>query len=235
MNGLLRTALLTLAVTPLLYGQTRYDATIIAEDPFSAFKQDIVETGCVVARIDKFPPYGATAIGAEGGAKISDREAVDAYNCALPALRQAHGESGFAPAAEYLDWQRFSTGPYESRAHSRRYVSNYANAIAAEFYGRWEAIDKMPVGSILAKNSLIVTPEGRVGFGSLAILEKMPAGFNPDTGDWRFTLVLPDGRLFGQTNDDDQVAVKFCADCHQDAGPKQDFLFFMPQRYRIER
>ena len=211
----------------------RFDATIIDESPFAGFKQNVIETECVVERLGEFPSYGNTNIGAEGGAELSDEEALAAYECAQPAMRENYARSGVAAAADYLDWQRFSIVPYVSRAHSKRYVSNYANKIAAEHYALYEDVDQMPVGSWLAKDSLVVTEEGRVEFGALSLMEKMPPGFNPDTGDWRFSLILPDGRLFGSTNTVDQVTVKFCAECHQDAGPQQDYMFFMPKRYRL--
>jgi hypothetical protein len=150
-------------------------------------------------------------------------------------MREGYAKSGYTPAAEYMDWQQFTTGPYLSRAHMKRYVSNYANKIAAPYYGRYEQSGKLPVGSALAKDSFVISKGGRVIFSALAIMEKMPPGFNPAGGDWRFTLVLPDGRLFGSTHADDEYTVEFCQKCHVDAGADRDFLFFMPKKYRIEK
>ena len=80
----------------------------------------------------------------------------------------------------------FSNGPYLSRAHGQRFVSNYANAIAAENYGKFETVGEMPVGSMMAKDSFVVTKSGRAVYGSLGIMEKMPAGFRP--GDRRLAV-----------------------------------------------
>ena len=226
---------LLLACLPATAQDTYFDPAIINDSAFAAFKQNAVETGCVVERIGEFPSYGAAAIGAEGGAKLSDEEAQAAYDCAKSQMRNNYARSSLKPAANYQNWRRFSRTPYASRAHSRRYVNNYASPLAAEHYARFEQIEagEMPVGAWLAKDSLVVTESGRVAFGALALMEKMPPGFSPATGDWRFSLVLPDGRLFGSTNTVDQVTVEFCAECHKDAGPEQDFMFFMPKRYRI--
>jgi hypothetical protein len=60
-------------------------------------------------------------------------------------------------------------------------------------------------------------------FSALAMMEKMPPGFNPTGGDWRFTLILPDGRLFGSTNAEDEYTVEFCQKCHIDAGADRLF------------
>ena len=144
-----------------------------------------------------------------------------------------YNDAGHPAAADYASWAPFAIRPYLSRAHTNRYVVNYANAIAAEHYARFEAIDEMPVGAILAKDSFAVTQRGRVVIGALSIMEKMPDGFNPDYGDWRFSLVLPDGRLFGSTNGTDASSVEFCQRCHRDAGPEQDYLYFLPRRFRV--
>jgi len=30
-------------------------------------------------------------------------------------------------------------------------------------------------------------------------MEKMPSGFSYVTGDWRYSMIMPDGSLFGET------------------------------------
>ena len=201
-------------------------------EAFAAFKENAVETGCVLERFGPFAAYGHTRVGAEGGTELTDEEAREAYDCARGELRRAYAGAGDRQGAEYQDWQMFSTQPYGARAHSHRYVSNYANAVAARRYGRYERVGRMPVGSVLAKDSFVVNDLGRVLVGALALMEKMPPGFNPESGDWRFSMILPDGRLMGRTGGPDEFAVRFCQDCHRDAGSGQDYLFFMPLRYR---
>lgn len=208
---------------------SRFNETIL-EDSFAAFKQDTLDTRCNVPRLGNVPFFGEKVSGY--GPPLSAAEVDSAYACVKAFMLEAYGGSAHPAALDYPNWRLFSTAPYRSRAHARRYVSNYANRIAAARYGRFEQVGEMPVGSMLAKDSFSVTASGRVVIGALALMEKMPPGFSPDTGDWRFTLVLPDGRVLGATGDRNAVAVGFCADCHRDAGPAQDYLFFMPLRNR---
>jgi hypothetical protein len=211
----------------------RYDDTPEDENsPFYDFKQNGVETFCTVPSLGDSPSFGVSELSPEEVATVSDEEAAEAYECVKSDMQDGYAKSGHRLAGEYMSWQRFSSGPYQSKAHMRRYVNNYANDIAAPFYGKYEQSGRLPEGSVLAKDSFMISKDGRVIYSSLAIMEKMPQGFNPGAGDWRFTLVLPDGRLFGSTHADDEYTVEFCQKCHEDAGADHDFLFFMPNKYR---
>ena len=66
--------------------------------------------------------------------------------------------------------------------------------------------------------------------GPLFIMEKMQAGFSPETGDWRYTMIMPNGAVFGATKSKDAAKVQFCADCH--GGSENDSMFFLPEEYR---
>ena len=56
--------------------------------------------------------------------------------------------------------------------------------------------------------------------------------FSPAGRDWRYTMIMPDGSLFGTTNGDGSARVEFCVTCHRAAGDDRDHLFFLPQEYR---
>lgn len=202
-----------------------------ADDPFAVFKENVVETRCTVPRIGDSPRYGDTRIGEEGGAELTDQEARDAHDCLMAAMRRGLAESRLDVARDFADWRRFSTGPYRSEDHNGRYVSNFVNEVAAENYARYEASGEFPVGSMLAKDSFVVSNSGRVLFGALSVMEKMEPGFNPSGGDWRYTLILPDGRVFGRTGTSDAYAVEFCQDCHVDS--PRDNVLLLPEAYRV--
>ena len=53
-------------------------------------------------------------------------------------------------------------------------------------------------------------------------MEKMAAGFNADSNDWRYTMIMPNGSIFGTTNGNNSSKVQFCIDCHQAVQPDQD-------------
>jgi hypothetical protein len=202
------------------------------DDPYASFKENGVETDCVVPRLDASPAYGNADVDAGGGADLTDDEALAVYDCAKAEMAESYAKADIAAVRNYQNWASFSTVPYRSRAHSRRYVNNYANDIAAPAYGKYGSGGSLPEGSVIVKDSFVVTEEGRLVFGSLGIMEKMTKGFNPQGGDWRFVFVLPDGRLFGSTNELDEYTVDFCQECHLDAGVEQDMLFFLPTKYR---
>jgi hypothetical protein len=170
-------------------------------------------------------------IDAKGGEKLSEEETEEAYDCVQRDLAGAYVRSGIPAAEDYLDWTRYSTKSYRSKGHEYRYLNNYANEIAAEYYGEYGAKLPMPVGSVLAKDSFLANKGGRIILGALTLMEKMPQGFSPKNGDWRFTMILPDGRIMGRTGEDDEVAIEFCHECHRKS--KNDFMHFLPRKYRL--
>ncbi len=166
-------------------------------------------------------------------AGLSDPEATSIYDQILDELVRGYGLSGLGPATAYRNWRRYNTAPYRSATHGSRYVSNYANA-TAKSYGAYERSGPMPEGSILAKDSFAVTKRGDVTIGPLFLMRKMASGFNPGTGDWRYTMVMPDGSIFGVTDAEGSARVRFCADCHNVVGAAQDHRFFVPKKYRTK-
>lgn len=137
------------------------------------------------------------------------------------------------PYAEaYAAWRRYNTTPYRSTQHGERFINNYANDIAAT-YGRFEDSGPMPPGAILAKDSFAVTDSGDVFSGPLFVMEKMAPGFNPASGDWRYTMIMPDGSQLGTTKGAGSARVDFCISCHARVGAEQDHMFYVPPEYRV--
>ncbi|MGF1624012.1 MAG: cytochrome P460 family protein [Alphaproteobacteria bacterium] len=133
------------------------------------------------------------------------------------------------PVAEaYLDWPRFNTAPYLSALHGNRYVNNYANN---PDYGLFGAGLPLATGTIVAKDAFTVMDDGRMFPGPLMIMEKMAPGYDPDGGDWRYTMILPDGTVFGTSNGQGAENVENCKACHA-AVADRDFLYFMPEEFR---
>jgi hypothetical protein len=168
----------------------------------------------------------------ERPAELADADALSIYDRILDAMVAGYVKSKDPTAAAYRTWRRYNTAPYLSATHGKRYVNNYANDVA-KAYGRFEEAGTLPVGSVLAKDSFEVTERGDVVTGPLALMEKMPAGFNPEGRDWRYTTIMPDGSLFGTTNGENTGRVEFCVECHIAAGDEQDHLFFIPSERRV--
>ena len=158
-----------------------------------------------------------------------------AYDCAKGAMAAGYAKSGLmsatglAIAADYQYWMRFSTRAYVSDTHGGRFVQNYGNR-KAKTYGKYEDVGRLPAGAVLAKDSFVVRG-GKVSAGPLFVMEKMPANFNADSGNWRYTLVLPSGKVIGTTNGVGSKNVAFCIGCHI-AAEDTDSLMFLPDEYR---
>ena len=146
-------------------------------------------------------------------------------------LADIYSLSGDVVAGEYQKWRRYNSSPYLSVTHGQHYVNNYANQLAGD-YGRYEQSGSFPPGAILAKDSVAVTKAGGVFAGPLFLMEKMASGFNQATGDWRYTMIMPDGSLFGVTNGENSERVEYCIGCHR-ARESFDHLYFPPRKFRI--
>jgi hypothetical protein len=164
-------------------------------------------------------------------AELSDADAENIYRRLSGPLKKGYRLSNHPVARAYQSWPRFNTVPYRSEAHGERFVNNYANGMGRA-YGSFEKAGDMPVGSVVAKDSFAVTAAGDVTAGPLFIMEKMPQGFNEKSRDWRYTMIMPDGSVFGVTNGSDSRKVQFCITCHQRAGAENDHLYFLPDAYR---
>ncbi|HEX9647107.1 MAG TPA: cytochrome P460 family protein, partial [Alphaproteobacteria bacterium] len=183
---------------------------------------------CAAAACNPCNPCNPCAAGA--GAELTDAEARAAYDCAQPAMAAAYSRSGVASASEFSAWTSYATGPYTSATHGGRYVINYANATGAA-YGRYEQAGTLAAGSVLAKPSFTVNKKGQVMVGPLFLMAKQDAGWSPDTLNWQYQMIMPDGSVFGTTNGAGSAKVQFCADCHN-AMAEQDALMFLPDEYR---
>jgi hypothetical protein len=166
-------------------------------------------------------------------AEINGAEAKVVYDCLLPEMTQAYVKAGLKEVKDYTTWLRVSTRPYQSATHGSRYVNNYANGKGANRYKMFEKAGKMPLGSVLAKDSFVVQPDGKVAVGPLFIMEKMKTGFNKESGDWRYTMVMPDGKVAGITKGKG-MSMKFCAECHAGVAPELDHIMLVPSEYRVK-
>ena len=163
-------------------------------------------------------------------AEIEADEAAAAYDCLIDQLLAGYAKSGNPTAAAYTSWQRYNTSPYQSATHGGRYVNNYANGMASA-YARFEDVGHLPAGSIVAKDSFAVMGNGQIVAGPLFLMEKMSAGWHRKSGDWRYTLIMPDGTVIGETHGKGSKNVMFCIECHA-AMEDTDSLWLLPEDIR---
>ncbi|MFQ5954687.1 MAG: cytochrome P460 family protein [Kiloniellales bacterium] len=164
--------------------------------------------------------------------ELTDAEALAAYECILEDMRAAYAKSGNQVAVSYTSWPRYSTQSYQSATHGGRYVQNYAND-EAKAYRKFETVGTLPVGATIAKDSFAVAADGRVAVGPLFMMQKMRAGFSPEGNNWKYTMIMPSGSVFGETGGKNSAGMKFCMECHSTAA-ETDHLMFMPEEYRAK-
>jgi len=166
---------------------------------------------------------------------ISDSEAQALYECIADTLLDGYVASGVDAASAFRNWTQASTVPFVSATHGGRYVIHYVNDVGAEAYLRYEDIgaDGMPEGSVAAKESFNVDDDGKVVAGPLFLMTKVAAGALPDTADWRYSLVLPNGKVMGTTGGEGGERVAFCHACHATMEGNRDAMLLPKDAYRV--
>ena len=172
--------------------------------------------------------------GAAGAVELTDAEAANVYDCVRQYMEAAYRPADDPAASNFLSWTNFSLVPYVSATHGNRYVMNYANPTAADAYDEFEDIDEVPAGGVIAKNSFVIGKNGQAMVGPLFLMEKMGEGFDAQTGDWKYSMIMADGSTFGVTNGTNSSGVQFCNECHA-AVAEQDYLYFLPEDYRARK
>lgn len=176
---------------------------------------------------------------------MTDKGAEKTYDALRKAMVDSYSAGGNTIASTYMGWQRFNRAPFLSGTHGARYVNTYGNKKASD-YGLFEKGKPLPKGAILVRDSFMSaeacltgdvvlgdkTPPGVIAcVGPFFIMEKMEKGFNPESGDWKFTMIFPGGTVFGTTKGPGAKNVNFCMNCHEVA-EEDDFIFYTPEEYR---
>ena len=165
-------------------------------------------------------------------ADLTPKQAIAIYEELKRDLAKRYAVSGLKLVDQYQSWERYNSAPYVSATHGQRYVNSYANSTGRQ-YGRLKTGERYPVGTVFAKDSITVTASGRTFPTALFVMEKISAGTNESTADWRYLMVLPDGSIFGDTLGPDREQVNYCHACHA-AKESDDYVFFVPEKFRIK-
>ena len=173
---------------------------------------------------------GAHVLLAGKTATVTGAQAKAMYKELSKRLQAGYVKSGLKVAASYQGWKQYNKQTYQSATHGERYVNNYGNDTARD-YGKYDGEAVLPVGSVIAKDSIVPSANGSAQPGPLFVMEKMGAGFNAASADWKYTLVMPDGSVIGETNGQGSANVTFCYECHAAAGASQ--MFFLPEGLRV--
>jgi hypothetical protein len=170
-------------------------------------------------------PDGHLAI--DDPAELQNAEAEKIYKSLIAIMSRGYALSDDNTAKTYSKWKRFNKTPYLSSGHGNRYLTNYGNKTAKNYLSIKDG-DEMPFGSIVVKDSFTATSDGDVFPGALFIMEKLSEEAHPDTADWRYAMVMPDGSIFGDTTGENPRRMDYCHTCHIGAADT-DYLFLLPE------
>jgi hypothetical protein len=177
--------------------------------------------------------FAQTAHAAECAVAVDDPFALEAaaieeiYACIKDEMVAGYAKEGDAVASAYRDWTVSSSRPAVAGAHGNRLLYTFANDIAAEQYLKYatEGVS-MPVGSVLAKESITISAKKKAAVpGPLFIMTKGEPGSAPETADWVYGGIQPNGKPM-------KFKQSFCHDCHV-AWEAQDMLAYPLEEVRL--
>lgn len=176
---------------------------------------------------------GQTAVASDCKVDVEDPFDLEAaaiteiYDCIKAEMVEKYTKGDNEVAASYRDWTVSSTRPAVVGAHGNRLLQTFANDVAAEQYLKFadEGV-VMPVGSVLAKESIKISKKKKKAMtGPLFIMTKGEADSAPETADWVYSVVQPNGKMM-------KFKQSFCHDCHV-SWEAQDMLAYPLEEVRV--
>ena len=167
------------------------------------------------------------------GNDLTFEEAQVVYDCIAADLHAGYmkGDKKWIPAefvADYRDWTMANTLPANPGTHGGRFLLTRINDIgAAEYLKFAEENVNIPAGTVIAKESFAVTESGKVQKGPLFIMQKVAAGVSPETDDWYYMMVAPNGAPMAVP------VVTACSECHQGNFGSQGGLGYPDPEVRV--
>ncbi|GFE65257.1 cytochrome P460 family protein [Litoreibacter roseus] len=157
---------------------------------------------------------------------LGEADVTELYACIEGKMAEGYAKEGHEIGTAFRSWTVTSTRPAVAGAHGNRLLQTFANDIAAEQYLKFEEEGVvMPVGAVLAKESIKITKKQTGRVGPLFTMTKLETGAAPDAGDWLYGGVQPNGKVM-------KVKQSFCHDCHS-AWETQDMLAYPLEEVRI--
>lgn len=178
-------------------------------------------------------PFAATMLLGCGGGQKADSNAANpcgsnpcgdnpcaANPCGGTAAAGAGAEGG--SFAEWSSWTQVSPQPFVSKGHRKQTASLYVeSAEHADWYGRLPEGETAPVGFRVVK--VMYEDAGATAVANIMGMTKMPAGYDPDNGDWFYGVYDESGTKAMQAG-----KVEMCINCHS-SSDDTDYLGGMPK------
>lgn len=150
-----------------------------------------------------------TAITVEDAFDLTEEQIGVLYDCLQEKMATGYAKEGDEIGANYRNWAATSSRPAVAGPHGNRILNTFANDVAAEQYLKFEEEGfEMPVGSVLAKESISISIKKKAARpGPLFIMTKVGLDEAPDAGGWLYSGLQPNGKVM-------KVKQSFCHDCH---------------------
>ena len=167
------------------------------------------------------------------GESLSGAEAQKVYECLAEKLHAGYKKGGKgwinkSYVNDYRSWERVSSIPAAPGVHGDRFLITFVNETGAAEYKKYAEDPNIPAGTLIAKESFSVNKKGKAVAGPLFLMEKTAKGKSPETDDWYYMMVAPNGK---------PVAVNVmaaCSTCHQGAYGHQGGLGYPVEEARVK-
>lgn len=158
--------------------------------------------------------------------ELDDAGVAALYDCISASMVEGYTKGDDPVAPVYRDWTVTATRAAVAGAHGERFLLTFANDIAAEEYLKFasEGVE-IPVGGVLAKESIKIGKEGKARVGPLFIMTKVGLEEAPETMGWLYSGVQPNGKPL-------KFKQAFCHDCHV-GWESQDALAYPLEEVRV--
>jgi len=167
------------------------------------------------------------------GPEMSFDQAQAVYDCLKDQMHTQYkaGDKQWIPSEfvdDYRGWTQVSTKPAAPGFHGGRFLLTFVNDTGVDAYLQWGEAD-IPAGTLIAKESFTVGEDGAAEIGPLFIMQKVEEGTSPETDDWYYMMVGPQGRPQAVN------VMTACSECHQGNFGEQKGLGFPVPEVRLER
>jgi len=167
-----------------------------------------------------------TNVGVEDFFDLDEDQVVAVYACLEAKMAEGYAKNDDPAAKEFRDWTATATRAAVAGPHGGRLLLTFANDVAAESYLKFADEIEMPVGSVLAKESISLSKKKKTARpGPLFLMTKMEAGSLPETDDWLYGMVQPNGKTA-------KFKQSFCHNCHE-GWAEQDNLAYPLEEVRV--
>ncbi|MEL6576858.1 MAG: hypothetical protein AAFQ81_13305 [Pseudomonadota bacterium] len=149
------------------------------------------------------------------GSELTGDEAQKVYECIAAGLDEGwqKGAKRWIPADRmetYRSWALASTFPAAPGFHGERFLITRVNETGHAAYTEYSETPAIPAGTLIAKESFKVGDDGKVRAGPLFFMEKVAEGTSPETMDWYYYAVAPNGTPMAVN------VMQACNACHVD-------------------